>query len=55
MVYRVYVEKKNGFDHEASALYRELKSFLGIEALEGVRDRWLRLVNGEDASVTENR
>ena len=25
------------------------------EALEGVRDRWLRLVNGEDASVTENR
>ena len=37
MVYRVYVEKKIGFDHEASALYRELKSFLGIEALEGVR------------------
>ena len=25
------------------------------EALEGVRDRWLRLVNGEDASVIENR
>ncbi len=37
MVYRVYVEKKPGFDHEATALYDELKSFLGIGALEGVR------------------
>ena len=37
MVYRVYVEKKPGFDHEAAALYDELKSFLGISALEGVR------------------
>ena len=31
MVYRVYAEKKPGFDHEAAALYDELKSFLGIE------------------------
>ena len=37
MVYRVYVEKKPGFDHEASALYNELKSFLGIAGLTGVR------------------
>ncbi|MBQ3269726.1 MAG: phosphoribosylformylglycinamidine synthase [Clostridia bacterium] len=37
MVYRVYVEKKPGFDHEAAALYDELRSFLGIGALEGVR------------------
>ena len=37
MVYRVYVEKKPGFDHEASALYSELKSFLGIRGLTGVR------------------
>ena len=37
MVYRVYVEKKPGFDHEASALYSELKSFLGIGGLTGVR------------------
>ena len=37
MVYRVYVEKKPGFDHEASALYGELKSFLGIQGLTGVR------------------
>ena len=32
MVYRVYVEKKPGFDHEAAALYDELRSFLGIGA-----------------------
>ena len=37
MVYRVYVEKKPGYDHEAAALYEELKSFLGIEGLTGVR------------------
>ncbi len=37
MVYRVYAEKKPGFDHEAAALYEDLKSFLGIEGLEGVR------------------
>ena len=37
MVYRVYAEKKPGFDHEAAALYSELKSFLGISGLTGVR------------------
>ncbi len=37
MVYRVYVEKKPGFDHEAAALYGELTSFLGIGGLTGVR------------------
>ena len=37
MVYRVYVEKKPGYDHEAVALYDELKSFLGIAGLTGVR------------------
>lgn len=37
MVYRVYVEKKPGFDVEAQQLGTELKTILGIEALEGVR------------------
>ena len=37
MVYRVYVEKKAGLDHEASALCADLRSFLGIGALERVR------------------
>lgn len=37
MVYRVYVEKKPGFDVEAQQLGAELKTILGIEALDGVR------------------
>jgi len=37
MVYRIYAEKKPGYDHEAAALFEELKSFLGIEGLTGVR------------------
>ena len=37
MVYRVYAEKKPGYDHEAAALFEELKSFLGVEGLTGVR------------------
>ena len=37
MVYRVYVEKKPGFDHEASSLLEELRDFLRIEGLKRVR------------------
>lgn len=37
MVFRVYVEKKPGFDVEAQQLCGELRTILGIEALEGVR------------------
>ena len=37
MVYRIYVEKKNGLAHEAAGLYRELTEMLGITTLEGVR------------------
>ncbi|MBQ7378136.1 MAG: phosphoribosylformylglycinamidine synthase [Clostridia bacterium] len=37
MVYRVYVEKKQGLDHEAASLCREINTFLGIEALTCVR------------------
>ena len=44
MGYRVYVEKKQGFDNEARALAAELRNLLGIEALEGVR-----LLNRYDA------
>lgn len=43
MVLRVYVEKKPGFDVEASQLLVELQSILGIAALSG-----LRLVNRYD-------
>ena len=37
MVYRVYVEKKPGFDLEAKSTLADLKSNLGIEALKDVR------------------
>lgn len=37
MVYRIYVERKKGFGHEASALLSDVNDFLGIKALKGVR------------------
>jgi phosphoribosylformylglycinamidine synthase len=37
MVYRVYVEKKPGLDHEAAALAENIREFLGIRSLERVR------------------
>ena len=37
MVYRVYVEKKEGLDNEARSLLGEARSLLGIEGLEKVR------------------
>ncbi len=36
-VFRVYVEKKNGFDVEAKRMESELKEFLHIKAVKGVR------------------
>ena len=37
MVYRIYVEKKNEFAHEAGSLLSDIKSFLGIPGIENVR------------------
>ena len=37
MVYRIYVEKKPGFDGEAKQLENELRTLLGVEGLEGLR------------------
>ncbi|MBO5851812.1 MAG: hypothetical protein J6R29_05730 [Clostridia bacterium] len=37
MVYRLYVEKKDGFTHEASALLGDIVTFLGINNLDNVR------------------
>ena len=42
MVFRVYVEKKPGFDVEAQQLGTELKTILGIDGL-----RKVRIVNGK--------
>ena len=37
MVYRLYVEKKNGFDHEAQGKLKEIQSFLSIPELKALR------------------
>ena len=37
MVYRIYVEKKEGLTNEAAALRNEVKTLLGIERIEDVR------------------
>ena len=37
MVYRVYVEKKAGLANEAAALCSDIREFLGIGSLEGLR------------------
>ncbi len=37
MVYRIFVEKKKGLDHEAKHLLSEAKNLLGIHSLEDVR------------------
>ena len=44
MVYRVYVEKKEGQTHEASSLRKEIRDFLQIHSLTG-----LRVLNRYDA------
>ena len=48
MVYRVYVEKKEGQTHEASSLLKEIRDFLQIHSLTG-----LRVLNRYDAENIE--
>ena len=45
MVYRIYVEKKPGFDGEAQGLFHELVDLVGIKDLTG-----LRLLNRYDVA-----
>ncbi len=37
MVFRIYVEKKNGLDHGASSLKKDLRDLLGIKGIEELR------------------
>ena len=48
MVYRVYVEKKEGLRHEAAGLLGEIRTLLGITALES-----LRVINRYDVELAE--
>jgi len=50
MVYRVYVEKKAGLQHEAAGLLGELRTLLGITALEG-----LRVLNRYDVELADEK
>ncbi|MBE5782906.1 MAG: phosphoribosylformylglycinamidine synthase [Clostridiales bacterium] len=54
MVYRVYVEKKSGLDHEAQVLKNDLTSLLGIEELENVRLLNRYDVEGVDEALFES-
>ena len=48
MVYRVYVEKKEGLRHEAAGLFQELTGLMGITALES-----LRVLNRYDVELAD--
>jgi phosphoribosylformylglycinamidine synthase len=48
MVYRVYVEKKEGLRHEAGGLLQELRGVLGVKNLEGIR-----VVNRYDVEMAD--
>ena len=50
MVYRVYVEKKGEDGVEAAALLSDLRTFLGIKSLEG-----LRLLNRYDVENIDEK
>ncbi|MGM9584813.1 MAG: phosphoribosylformylglycinamidine synthase [Faecousia sp.] len=50
MVYRVYVEKKEGQTHEADSLLKEIRDFLQIHSLTG-----LRILNRYDAENMDEK
>ena len=53
MVYRIFVEKRPGLSPEAEGLLGDLRDFLGIKSLEGVRVLNRYDVEGLDAVVYE--
>ena len=53
MVYRLFVEKKPGLDHEARALLSDIRAFLGVTALQGLRILNRYDVENVDAALFE--
>ncbi len=53
MVYRIYVEKREGLTHEANALLEDVRGFLGIQSLESVRILNRYDVEGIDEALFE--
>ena len=54
MVYRIFVEKKKGFEHEANALTHEVRELLEISAVQSIRVINRYDVEGTDLAVTFN-
>ncbi|MBQ7897945.1 MAG: phosphoribosylformylglycinamidine synthase [Clostridia bacterium] len=50
MVYRIYVEKKEGEAHEAASLLRDLNNFVGLTSVGGVR-----VINRYDVSGIDEK
>lgn len=50
MVYRIYVEKKEGFDHEAKTLLADVRELLGVQGAERIR-----ILNRYDAEDIDER
>ena len=48
MVYRIYVEKKDGFDHEAKSLLSDARELLELSGIERIR-----IINRYDAEDIE--
>ena len=48
MVYRIFVEKREGLQHEATSLKQDIRAFLGVKALEE-----LRVINRYDVENIE--
>ena len=36
-MFRLYIERKSGFQNEAESIYSQIKNFLGISGITGVR------------------
>ena len=51
MVYRTYIEKKKGFDHEAVALTKEVRELLELDQVESIRVINRYDVEGIDAQL----
>jgi len=53
-VYRLYVERKQGFDNDARRILSELTNFVGIKGLEGVRCLNRYDIEGIDQGLLES-
>ena len=36
-MFRLYIERKNGFENEVNRIFGEIKGFLGVDGITGLR------------------